>query len=133
MQTNGESPSLGDVRTLLQRNGKHPVLLYIPAREKGPRYPGWQDVTFEQTQSVKYQRLLVAHPNTGVLLGGADNLCTTDCDTDAFLAAFLELNPRLGGTLRTHAARAGQVWAYVTCLRPRQVYPLKVPKTRRLP
>jgi hypothetical protein len=81
VETNGESPSLDDVRALLQRNGKRPVLLYIPAREKGPRYPGWQDVTFEQTQSVKYQRLLIAHPNTGVLLG-IDNLCTIDCDTD---------------------------------------------------
>jgi hypothetical protein len=124
---NGNPPSLDDVRALLQRNGKRPVLLYIEARQKGPRYEGWQDVTFEQTQTIKYQRLLLAHPNTGVLLG-VDNLCTIDCDTDAFLDALLALCPALSRTLRTHGSRAGQFWGYFTGNRPRKVCPLKVPK-----
>jgi hypothetical protein len=72
VQTNGQSPSLADVTALLQRDGKHPVLLYIPAREKGPRFGGWQNLTYEQTQNIKYQRLLQEHPNTGVLLGVDD-------------------------------------------------------------
>jgi hypothetical protein len=123
----GDTPTLDDVRALLQRNGKRPVLLYIEAREKGPRYLGWPDVTFEQTQTVKYQRLLLAHSNTGVLLG-VDNLCTIDCDTDAFLDALLAICPVLSRTLRTHGSRAGQFWGYFTGNRPRKVCPLKVPK-----
>src|SRR5262249_29985402 len=100
MHGNGESPSLADVRALLQRDGHKPVLLYIRAREKGPYYPGWQDVTYEQTQILKYQRLLAAHPNTGVLLG-VENLCTIDCDTEAFRIALLKLCPQLNNTLCT--------------------------------
>jgi putative DNA primase/helicase len=124
---NGDPPSLDDVRALLQRNGKRPVLLYIQARQKGPLYKDWPETTFEQTQTIKYQRLLLAHSNTGVLLG-VDNLCAIDCDTEAFLTALLELNPRLGKTLRTRGARGCQFWAYIVGARPGQVHQLKAPK-----
>jgi hypothetical protein len=119
------SPSLQDVRALLERDGHKPVLLYIPAKEKGPHYPGWQNITYEQTQSLKYQRLLQEHPNTGVLLG-VDDLCQIDCDTDPFLDAMLESNLVFTRTLRTHGARGGGLWFYLKGNRPQRVIALKV-------
>jgi hypothetical protein len=118
-------PSLQDVRALLERDGRKPVLLYIPAGEKGPRFNGWQNVTFEQTQSLRYQRLLQDHPNTGVLLG-VDDLCQLDCDTGPVLNAMLESNLVFTTTLRTHGARGGGLWFYLKGNRPQRVAALKV-------
>ena len=129
LETNGSSPSLEDVRSVLEQGEKHPVLLYIPARKKGPVFPGWPKITYEQTQDEHYQKLLREHPNTGVLLGEqSGDLEAIDLDTEALLEAFLALNPALQGTLRTRGARGAQLWAYFTGPRPRQVHPLKVHK-----
>jgi len=119
------SPTLQDVRALLERDGHKPVLLYIQAKEKGPHYAGWQNITYEQTQNIKYQRLLHEHPNTGVLLG-VDDLCQIDCDTGPFLNAMLESNPVFTTTLRTHGARGGGLWFYLKGNRPQRVAALKV-------
>jgi putative DNA primase/helicase len=126
---NGDAPSLDDVRAVLSRNGKHAVLLPIRAGEKGPRDPGWQNLTFAQTQNLGYQSRLAAAANTGVVLGEKScDLCSIDCDTDAFVAALLAVCPQLGDTLRTHGARGCQFWVYFTGNRPRKVCPLKVPQ-----
>jgi hypothetical protein len=121
MAINNGSPSLEDIRGLLERDGRHPVLLYIPIREKGPRYP-WRKTTYEETQLPEYQKKLNAHSNTGVRLG-EDDLNTVDLDTEAALIAFLEDNPAFAGTLCTAGgAEGGQFWFYALGERPHQVH-----------
>ena len=125
--TTEASPTLENVRALLERDGHHAVLLPILARNKAPKWKNWPKFTYEETQKPEYQQGLRSCPNTGVLLGQpSDDLCTIDTDTEAAYAAFLEANPRFAHTLRTRGARAGQFWAYITGNRPRQIHPLKV-------
>jgi hypothetical protein len=119
-------PTLDDVRSVLDRDGKHPVLLYIDARKKYPSFTGWENVTYEQTQTQIYQEYLRRFSNTGVLLGGADSLCAFDCDTEFFLAEFVQLNPGLASTLTSVGERGAQFWSYVTGVRPQKVEHLKV-------
>jgi hypothetical protein len=127
MDKNGDSPSLEDVRALLERDGHHAVLLPIRAGEKGPRDPGWQNLSYAQTQNLAYQSRLASAVNTGVLLGEkSSDLCAIDCDTDAFVSAFLALAPQFNNTLRTRGARGCQLWAYVTGQRPKKICSLKV-------
>jgi hypothetical protein len=128
MTFNGGPPTLKDVRTVLERDGKHPVLLYIDEGSKRPLYTGWEKTSYEQTQSASYQRFLERHSNTGVLLGVADDLCTIDADTESFMAEMIQLNPALASTLITVGERAGQFWLYVTGARPRKIEYLKVRK-----
>src|ERR1700730_6509043 len=76
---NGSYPSLADAKSLLERDGKHPVFLHINARKKGPEWTGWAKITHAETLSPDYQRLLCSKPNTGILLGEpSDNLCAFD-------------------------------------------------------
>jgi hypothetical protein len=127
MIQNGQSPSIDDVQALLCSNGHRPILLFIRAGKKGPEFQSWQNVQYVQTQARNYQARLRSSPNTGVLLGSAsDNLCAIDCDTEVFLEALLAANPSLTSTLRTHGARGGQIWAYITGSRPKKTYKLKV-------
>ena len=125
---NGGTPNLSDLRNVLERDGKQPVFLYINGGLKFPTYTDWEKTSYQQTQSLAYRKLLEQHPNTGVLLGGNDNLCTIDCDTEMFMAAMLELNPALASTLTSIGERAGQFWIYVTGTRPRKVEHLRVRK-----
>jgi hypothetical protein len=128
MLANGDSPSLADVRALLERDGKRPVLLYIEKGQKRPPNKNWQETTYEETQESYYQNYLEKFPNTGVLLGGPDNLCSIDCDTELFMAAFIEINPCFASTLISVAERAGQFWGYITGARPHKIEYLKVRK-----
>src|SRR5262245_16292635 len=114
--------SLEEVKVILgANNGKRPVLLYIRARLKYPQIPGWQKVTYAKTQTELYQGALRTHANTGVLLGGEDNLCALDCDTETFQLAFCELNPWASETLTTRGERGAQIWFYCTGSRPHKV------------
>jgi hypothetical protein len=108
-------PTLADARTLFESNGHSPpVFLYIEAREKGPKWSGWPQVTYAQTQTEEYQRNLRNHANIGILLGSASgNLRTIDCDTDAFLKAMLDLNPWARSSFRTRGQSGGQIWFYM--------------------
>jgi hypothetical protein len=116
---NGTSPTLADIRGLLERDGKHPVLLHIDARQKGPHWKGWTRISYEETLAEDYQAKLARCANTGILLGGASNdLCAVDCDTDAFRDAFLDCNPRFKETLRSRGQRGCQFWIYCTGTRP---------------
>jgi hypothetical protein len=128
MSFNGDSPTLDDVRSVLERDGKHPVLLYIDKGLKWPLYTNWEKTTYEQTQAPSYQRFLERHSNTGVLLGVSDNLCAIDCDTESFLAEMILLNPSLASTLISAGERAGQFWIYVKGARPHKIEYLKVRK-----
>jgi hypothetical protein len=121
-------PTLQDVRATLDRDGKRPVLLYIDKGKKGPTYKNWEKTTYEQTQTLIYQSFLERYSNTGVLLGGTDNLCTLDCDTEVFLAESAQLNPCLASTLLSVGERAGQYWFYAIGTRPHKVELLKVQK-----
>jgi hypothetical protein len=127
MSFSGNAPSLENVYEVLGREqGKHPILLPINAGQKGPLWTGWNKITYEQTLSPDYQSHLASKSNTGVLLGVTDNLCTIDCDTEAFLIALLQLNPPFEKTLRTRGAGGGQVWGYFTGNRPHKIEALKV-------
>jgi hypothetical protein len=119
--------TLQQVQELFSIDDHCPVLLPIPAKEKGPHFNKWQKTTYAETQEQQYQQRLLEHPNTGILLGApSEDLCAFDWDTEEGLAAFLELNPRLQDSLRTRGERGAQVWAYITGERQRQIHPLKV-------
>jgi hypothetical protein len=127
--TNGDHPTLDDARSLLERDGRHPVFLHIAAKMKGPEWAGWSRITYAETLTPEYQARLRSQPNTGILLGApSDELCAIDLDTEAALEAFLALNPAFRRTFRTHGARGAQLWAYVQGDRPHQIHPLKVDK-----
>jgi hypothetical protein len=129
---NGDSPTLDDVRTTLERDGRHPILLYVEARKKAPVYEGWQKFTYEQTQTPFYQKCLQQYSNTGILLGVSDDLCTIDCDTEMMFAELVDLNPSFASTLITHGERGGQFWFYVLGSRPHKVEKLRVRKASSL-
>jgi hypothetical protein len=121
------TPLVGDVYKLLGRDGKHPVLLHINGKEKGPKWLGWQKISYGETMESRYQKLLHQKANTGVRLGD-DDLCTIDCDTDPFLQEMFRLNPKLRETFCSCGEQGGQIWGYFPGERPRQVHPLKVHK-----
>jgi len=125
---NGDTPTLDDVRSVLERDGRHPVLLYIEKGSKKPFYSNWEKTTYEKTQTPSYRRFLERHSNTGVVLGGGDNLCAIDCDTESLMGAMIELNPALASTLISVGERAGQFWIYATGPRPHRIEYLKVRK-----
>jgi hypothetical protein len=125
---NGDTPSLDDVRDVLERDGKQPVLIYIGRGSKIPSYKGWRELTYAQTQTTIYQRDLHHYSNTAVVLGGVDNLCSIDCDTELMLDEMLRLNPAFASSLITKGERGGQIWIYVMGNRPKKVEKLKVGK-----
>jgi hypothetical protein len=118
-----EKPTLADIPRVL----KDPVLIRVNG--KAPIDPGWQKITYEQTQNDSYQRNLKNSVNVGVQLGiGSNNLCPIDCDTPSFLEWFLEHNPKLTNSFRVVGARGAQIYAYIEGERPTKVCPLKVPE-----
>jgi len=94
--------------------GRVPVLLPIPAKQKGPRIAGWQEKSAADMERPDWLSQIEAHENTGVLLGPpSGGLCTIDVDNEEFVAVILELNPRLRGALRTRGARGCQIWMWL--------------------
>lgn len=71
--------------------------------------------TWEQTQSAAYRAVFEVGPvNIAVYLGKAsDGLCAIDFDADEDLEAFLAVNPKLAGTLRSRGSRGGMVWVRI--------------------
>ncbi|MFC0016698.1 bifunctional DNA primase/polymerase [Roseibacillus persicicus] len=97
------------------------VLLPVPRRQKGCRIPGWQNTSFEESQSPEWQRKLEGHGNMGVLLGPpSSNLITIDCDDEDFRQLLLDLNPVFANTLRSKGYRGENLWLYM-----RGEYPAK--------
>ena len=117
--------------------GQRVVLLPIPYGTKGPIFKGWQKATFKGTQkSERYQSELKAAcaqgGNIGVLLGpNSGGICAIDIDTDDEVEAFLKLNPKLAGSLRTRGAVGCQIWIKIIGPYPERVIrsPLKIPGT----
>jgi bifunctional DNA primase/polymerase-like protein len=98
--------------------GKRAVLLPIPYGTKAPIFKGWQQTTFEQTQSVAYRQRLYKNiergGNVGVLSGPVSgDLCMIDIDEDSWVEKFLESNPKLAGSLRTRGANGCQIWVRI--------------------
>lgn len=89
-------------------------------KEGDPERIVWRESTYGR----ELDRVRREGGNLGVLLGSASRckialtgvvyvLCSIDIDSDEALAAFLELNPRLSRTLRTHGRRGGNLWLWV--------------------
>ena len=94
--------------------GRHPILLPVEARAKGPRIQGWDQKTQEDMRREDWQEQIEHHPNTGVLLGEASGgLCTLDFDVEHLVEPFLELNPPLRNSLRTRGKKGCQIWLWL--------------------
>jgi len=102
-----------------QQLGK-PVLLPVPLGSKGEKkngvtmLPGWQQKTFEETQSIEYQKLLaqriLAGGNISVLLGPASGgIATLDIDKPEDYPLYLALYPELATCMVTKA-RGYKFW-----------------------
>ena len=92
------------------KKGRIPVLLPIPAKQKGPRIAGWQEKSAADMARPDWLAQLDAHENTGVVLGPVSGgLATIDVDNEEFVEIILELNPRLRGALRTRGAKGCQI------------------------
>ena len=93
------------------------VLLPVPKGEKGPKLPGWQTISFEQTQEPQYQAQLLdairRGGNIGVRLG--NGTISVDVDLDKMAEWFAAHNPP---TLATRAKRGAQFFFH-----PRGTYP----------
>lgn len=87
------------------------VLLPIKKETKQPTRRGWQKIEYSETLKPTYQTSLTNAAAIGVSLGTpSGNLCSIDFDDQSALDEFLDLNPRLSGTLRTTAKRGANLW-----------------------
>ncbi len=69
---------------------------------------------FEGTKSEAYRALFEGERNIAVYLGKASGgLCAIDFDADEDLTAFLAVNPKLRGTLRSRGSRGRMVWVKI--------------------
>jgi phage/plasmid-associated DNA primase len=88
------------------------VLLPLPLGSKrpDPSSTGWQKTTIDNTLTAEYQARLEAG-NIAVLMGDPSNgVCSIDIDVDEHVQPFLDLNPMLGGTLRSKGRRGCNIW-----------------------
>jgi P4 family phage/plasmid primase-like protien len=95
--------------------GRTPVLVAIPAKQKGPVTPGWSAATWdEHMQDAGYLASVEAAGNFGVILGKQSGpLATIDIDVDESVGPFLEANPRLRNGLRTRGSKGCQIWMWL--------------------
>jgi Bifunctional DNA primase/polymerase, N-terminal len=105
-RTHGRSSSI--VEELRRLLGGDVVLLPIPRGCKKPIRKGWQTTTLSQMQDPEYLAQLNHGGNVGVLLG--NGRVTIDLDHDEDVELFLNLNPRLRGTLRSRRKRGCNFW-----------------------
>jgi AAA domain-containing protein/bifunctional DNA primase/polymerase-like protein len=113
MATNGNG-GLDILEHLYDQLGKV-VILPIPLGKKGPVFKGWQDVTYEDTQTEQYQRALKEAikrgGNLGVLLGEASNgLRTIDFDDQADAEEFVAKHGWAKNAFTTRGAHGCQIW-----------------------
>jgi len=93
----------------------HAVLLPIRRGTKAAMVKGWPDLTFDDTQSESYQRLLKNAGSVAVSLGSpSGGVCSIDFDDEDALGEFLRVNPFLENTLRTTAERGANLWIKLT-------------------
>jgi hypothetical protein len=104
----------GVLDSLYRLVGRGAVLLPIPKGTKKPVMPGWEQITFHDTQGPDYRARLQSAINVGGNIGvrqgkDSDNLRSIDIDGDSDVEPFLYLNPRLRGAPRTRGARGCQI------------------------
>jgi phage/plasmid-associated DNA primase len=101
-----------NVQRLKRLLGNDVVLLPLPLGSKrpDPSSTGWQKTTIDNTLTAEYQARLEAG-NIAVLMGDPSNgVCSIDIDVDEHVQPFLDLNPMLGGTLRSKGRRGCNIW-----------------------
>ena len=107
----GEGPAVVHLRSLL---GADVVLIWLPAGEKNPGWSGWQKTTVERMCDPRYIKRLNSADNLAVLTGEpSGGLCSIDIDDDSAVGPFLELNPKLAGTLMSRGGRGCNLWVRV--------------------
>ncbi len=95
------------IRKLL---GEPAVLIPIQSKRKTPRMK-WGNITVQDMESQEHINKLLSHTNVGVVLGDrSGGLISIDLDDDDLMDELLELNPILGTTLTTRAARGCNIW-----------------------
>jgi len=86
------------------------LLLPWPARSKGGRRK-WKHLQLTDMDADSHLANLEKAGNIGIALGEVSSgLVTIDFDEDGFVDAFLEANPPLRNTLRTHGSRGCNIW-----------------------
>jgi phage/plasmid-associated DNA primase len=101
-----------NVQRLKRLLGNDVVLLPLPLGSKrpDPSSTGWQKTTIDNTLTAEYQARLEAG-NIAVLMGDPSNgVCSIDIDVDEHVQPFIDINPMLGGTLRSKGRRGCNIW-----------------------
>lgn len=109
--------SSGEARiaALFELLGGPAVLLPIPAGQKKPSDPGWQQFGDEEMSNPDYIARFNNGGNIGVVLGlPSGGLCSIDIDEDELVEEFLKCNPVLRATLRTRRLWGCNFWVRVT-------------------
>jgi len=94
------------------------VFIPMPLGSKGPKEKGWNQVTWEEAQTVTYKRKIMdaveRGGNIGILLGPeSGDLVAIDLDDDEDAERFFRLLPWARDTMVTRG-RHFQVWFYMT-------------------
>ena len=116
------SPGLAKLYTTF---GANVVLLPIPKGRKGPININWQQITFNDAQTLEYQQALedciARGGNIGVRLGElSGGLVSIDIDVDELVERYLALNPKLRRSTRTKARRGCNIFLRI---KPGTPYP----------
>jgi len=99
--------------------GERTTFLHLPPGQKKPADESWQNLTYEQSRSPEYQRLLL-NGNLGVLLGPpSDNLVSTDFDSDDKYLLYEKANHDLCSTTQTRGRRGRNLWYRIKGCYPR--------------
>ncbi len=104
------NPFLCALRKLI---GHDVLLLSWPIFSKGT-HKKWKHLTLAEMSNPTYLAELL-EGNIGVAMGAVSGgLCSIDLDDDEWMRRFLEVNPRLNGSLRTRGARGCNIWIRLT-------------------
>lgn len=111
------SKSATDINELFRILDKA-VFIPMPLGTKGPKEKGWNQVTWEEAQTVTYKRKIMdaveRGGNIGILLGPeSGDLVAIDLDDDEDAERFFKLLPWARDTMVTRG-RHFQVWFYMT-------------------
>jgi len=104
-------PDISDLFQML----KKAVVIPIPLKEKGPRFKGWNQMTWEKTQTPEYkqqiQEAIERGGNLGIVLGSdSGNLTPIDFDDEADAEQFFKIVPWARDTMITRGCHGCQVW-----------------------
>ena len=111
--TSDSPPQDLDMTTIEQLKQQLPkaILLPLDSKSKKPTIQGYRSLTHESIKGKEayHYRVSMAQAH-GVLLGPNTGYATIDIDVDEEVEPFLELNPKLRGTLATKRDRGCNFW-----------------------